>query len=581
MSKTWGDWLIEIPSGATEEVDTTCPRCSHARKNKRAKCLSVHVGKECWLCHHCGWKGSLKEGEQNPSTPWKYKPAVYAKPTYSVDLEWTNEFWAWCQSRGLTRDVLEKAKVSRGCVYMPQVERHENVIQFPYYRGGELVNVKYRTIEGKHFRMVKDAERILYGLPDICHEGSLAPTVTIVEGEVDKLSLAVAGIWECVSVPDGAPPVGSKDLAIKLDYLEKSQELLDKIPQFVLAVDNEGPGRALEQELIRRLGPDRCARVVWPDGCKDANEVLVTYGPDTLRDMIQNAQPVALRGVMGVEAFEEEVRALYHNGMEKGLSTGWANVDTIYTIRPGHLTVVTGIPSHGKSTWVDALCVELANEHDWRIGMFSPENYPYYLHVKNLIEKVWKRPFDQLSAEEVEEGLAWARGRFFWIGMEEEFTLEQLLTQAKGLVTRFGIRGLVLDPWNEIEHLRTDRWSETEYISLCMSQLRTFARIHQVHVWLVAHPTKLYRTKDGKYPIPGPYDISGSAHFRNKADWCLTIWRDLDYAKSREVQVHCQKVRFREFGQIGMQILEWLPEQGGIYQPSVAVNAGGAVTCPP
>lgn len=407
-------------------------------------------------------------------------------------------------------------------------------------------------------------------LPKTPH--GIVPVVTVVEGEIDKLSLAVAGTWACVSVPDGAPPVGSKDLAIKLDYLEKSQDLLDKIPQFVLAVDNDEPGEALEQELIRRLGPDRCARVVWPEGCKDANEVLLKYGVETLREMIQNAKPVPLRGVMRLEEFEEEVRALYHHGMEKGLSTGWANVDTIYTIRPGHLTVVTGIPSHGKSTWVDALCVELANHHDWRIGMFSPENYPYYLHAKNLIEKVWQKPFEQLTAEEMEQGLVWGNERFFWIGMEEEFTLEKLLAQAKGLVRRFGIRGLVLDPWNEIEHLRTERWSETEYISSCMSQLRNFARIHQVHVWLVAHPTKLYRTKDGKYPIPGPYDISGSAHFRNKTDWCLTIWRGLDYAKSREVQVHCQKARFREFGQIGMQILEWLPERGGIYRPSVAVD---------
>ncbi len=157
MSKTWGDWLIEIPSGATEETDTTCPRCSHARKNKRAKCLSVHVGKACWLCHHCGWKGSLKEGEQKPSTPWKFKPAVYAKPIYPVDLEWTDEFWVWAQSRGLTKDVLEKADVGPGFIYMPQTEQHEAVIQFPYYRGEELVNVKYRTLEGKHFRMVKDA----------------------------------------------------------------------------------------------------------------------------------------------------------------------------------------------------------------------------------------------------------------------------------------------------------------------------------------------------------------------------------------------------------------------------------------
>jgi twinkle protein len=71
------------------------------------------------------------------------------------------------------------------------------------------------------------------------------------------------------------------------------------------------------------------------------------------------------------------------------------------------------------------------------------------------------------------------------------------------------------------------------------------------HLWLVAHPTKLTKDpKQGTYPVPTLYDISGSAHFRNKADMGLSVWRDVMNEHS-PTEVHVQKVRFRECGRIG------------------------------
>lgn len=63
-------------------------------------------------------------------------------------------------------------------------------------RDGQLVNVKYRTLD-KKFWQVKGAEKVLYGLDDIAPG---ATDVVIVEGEVDKLSLMEAGIKAVVSV---------------------------------------------------------------------------------------------------------------------------------------------------------------------------------------------------------------------------------------------------------------------------------------------------------------------------------------------------------------------------------------------
>ena len=128
--------------------------------------------------------------------------------------------------------------------------------------------------------------------------------------------------------------------------------------------------------------------------------------------------------------------------------------------------------------------------------------------------------------------------------------IDNLIQKAMICVLKHGVKGVVFDPWNEIDHTRPPGLSETEYISKCLSKIRYFARAYQVHVWLVAHPTKMQKNKDGTYPVPTPYDVAGSAHFRNKADCCLTVWRDLSNA-DMPTKIYIQKIRFHEIGKVG------------------------------
>ena len=119
----------------------------------------------------------------------------------------------------------------------------------------------------------------------------------------------------------------------------------------------------------------------------------------------------------------------------------------------------------------------------------------------------------------------------------------------------------MLDPWNEFDHRRPATLTETEYISECLGKLRRFARSHQLHIWLVAHPMKLRRREDETYPVPTPYDISGSAHWRNKADNCLCVWRD-EQNPQDPVKLYVQKIRFREVGTVGVVDLQFNPVNG-------------------
>lgn len=550
--KTFEDFQIDLGGRSGIEVQTTCPQCSHTRKKAKARCLSVNTVESIWCCHHCDWRGTLKGGEESRSQP----PRRIVRPRFEKPSTVPSDLRHWFAARGISEAIVARYSIALQNAYLPQREEEVPCIVFPYTRKGDVVNLKYRSLEGKDFRQVGGAEKVLYGLDDLAEHWAV-----IVEGELDKLSLAEAGIPNAVSVPDGAPPAGSKPSDTKFEYLVNCAAQLEPLKKIVLAVDADPPGQTLEAELARRLGPERCFRVRWPEGCKDANDVLLHHGTEELRRCVEAAKPYPLEGVLRVSDQAGDVMALYREGPQRGALTGWESLDKHYSVRHGELTIVTGIPSHGKSQFLDALVVNLAKAHDWSIAVCSPENLPVSRHVAKLVEQYTGQPFAEgptrrVSSFDLVHALDWLDAHFIFIAPEDALTIPALLQQSKALVTRHGIRGLIIDPWNEFEHTMPHGQTETAYISTALSQIRRFGRSHGVHVWVVAHPQKLYRGDDGSYPVPTPYDISGSAHWRNKADNCLTVWRDERDPES-PVQIHVQKIRFREVGSPGMAELRF------------------------
>lgn len=543
---------IRVRSTDTGDVKVLCPQCSAQRKHRTDPCLSVNVEDGVWKCHHCGWSGGL--GKRTVAAP---RAKTFIRPQLSPQSEVPQTVVEYFASRGISLRTMQRNHISQGRKFFPGANKELGAIQFPYYRGDDLINVKYRSRD-KHFAMVKDAELCLYGLNDV------ADTTIIVEGEFDKLAMEEAGYLNCVSVPNGAPSPTAKAYEKHFAYLEADEERLAKVKHWIIAVDADEAGARLDDELSRRLGREKCTRVTWPAGCKDANDVLIKCGADVMRDCIQDARPYPIDAVFTVADMTEQILNLHTNGWERPVSTGWPNLDEHYRVRPGEFTVVTGIPNSGKSNWLDCLLINLARNHEWRLALFSPENQPIEDHMARMIEKWAQIPFfdgptARLSRADVQAVIEQIQERFHWImpGDVDQWTLETLLDRAKQLVYRHGVRGLVIDPWNELEHQRPVHMSETEHISSALKRIRAFGRLHGVHVWVVAHPTKLYRGNDGTYPVPSLYDIAGSANWRNKADNGLCVWRDLSNPDSAEVEIHVQKVRFRQVGKLGCATLQY------------------------
>jgi twinkle protein len=192
-------------------------------------------------------------------------------------------------------------------------------------------------------------------------------------------------------------------------------------------------------------------------------------------------------------------------------------------------------------------------EHDWKFGVLSPEN-KVALHTINLMETFTGYPamHRELRMNEKALNLAMSfinENYFFYRYEETDLTIDGILDKAKQLVLRKGIKGLVIDPYNYIEHKIPAGYTETQYVSELLTKIKRFKDIHNVHVFLVAHPTKMPKLQNGQYEVPNLYNISGSANFHNKTDNGMTVWRD---GATNEVHVHIQKIRHKFIGRKGV-----------------------------
>lgn len=532
---------IRLPGYSEGNYKTLCPQCSHTRRNAKDPCLSTTVDREgaIWKCWNCNWTGRVREGDVAQTSVVKFKSKPSDFPTLAPLPE---NFAQWLEGRGIKRETWESAGVGLAFWFVPAKQQKANCICFPYREpGGKIVNIKFRTID-KEFAQIKGGKKILFGWDRVDLSGS---QLVITEGEIDALSFTQAGVENAVSVPDGASDK-------KLDAV--FGEDAAKFERVYIATDSDEKGNELAEELARRFGRDRCWRVQFPEGTKDANDVLKASGEEAVAKLIADAKAYPVKNLHTADEYLDDLIALYRGGRKPGFKTGWPEMDEYMTLRPGELSIVTGIPSSGKSEFVDALAMNLAQMHGWRFGLCSFENPPDE-HLAKLTEKriklpFWPGPIPRMSEDMVRSAVEWIRDRFYLIRADDDApTIEMILQAARAAVIRHGITGLVIDPYNEIEQT-LDGGTETLYISQMLSKVKRFGQNHGVHVWFIAHPQKPQRSREGEYPELTLYDIAGGAHWANKADIGLVVVRDYT-DKSTKVTIKIKKVRFKAVGRPG------------------------------
>lgn len=426
----------------------------------------------------------------------------------------------------------------------------------PYRRDGQVINHKYRRTDVKDHRMDKGADLALWNRDCLTDPEVLAGApVVITEGEWDALTAMTAGCRFVVSIPNG----GTRSVSDNpfedrgYSYIHADRAAIDQVKTFIIATDADETGMAIAEDLVRLLGPERCKFVTYPEGCKDLNEVAQLCGHAAVSDLIIHAKPYPVKGLYRFDDFPEPPPV-------QSLAIGIDGLDDLFPLTPGTFTVITGYAGQGKTSLLMVM-----------LGLLLRKGVPMALaSFETMVKPILLRrmraaiygcgEFDQVArgngrADEL------LREKFGIIAQtsdddDTDMTLEYLIELAKVAVLRDGIRLLVIDPWNEIEHKRRTDESETDYTGRAIRELKRFARLYQCAVWLVAHPRKPH--SDGKPKAPTLYDLAGSANFANKADYGIVVHRP--DTNSNLVDVRVPKVRMGLPGKMGMVTLEWHPD---------------------
>ena len=528
-----------------------CPLCSHDRKpkNQKDKCASYDWERGLGTCHNCNKTFQLHTFNRKGKAE-----KVYVKPVQPEEQSTVNDKVAeWFASRGISRSTLYEVGVTDGEEFMPQTGKVEHAIQFNYFVGDQLVNVKYRDGR-KNFKLYKGAEKVFYNINSIVGY----EYCVIVEGEMDVLALHEAGVTNAVSVPNGATLNTNN-----LEYLDNTIDYFLDQEKIIIAVDSDEAGQALQQELIRRLGTEVCYIATFDD-CKDANEYLIKYGKESLVSRITAATPVPLENVTTFRDIEGDVTDFVRNGFKPGYQVGLRDFDSIFSTYTGQFITVTGIPSSGKSDFVDQMCVGYNQLYGWKTAYASPENQPTFLHAHKLMRKMWGgMPSEaDINTEKWNTIADMCNSSFYHIDMEK-YSLEHVLKKGAELVKRKGIKCLVIDPYNKVRSAKPST-DVNQYTLDYLEQIDIFAKKYDVLVIVVAHPTKMYKDGNGKIEEPTMYNIKGGGEWYDASYHGLLVHRDYD---AQTVKVKVLKVKFQNLGENGAEAhFKWQSDSGG-YKP--------------
>lgn len=547
----WHELGIDTRGRTRGQLKTRCPKCGPTARHRNKMDLSVDLDRGLYNCHNpgCDFRGRI--GSAPDWRDWQPSP-TYVRPSLPAERVLRPNGRAFFAARGIDPDIA----VDMGVYSDPD----DTAIAMPYTRDGDVVHVKYRSITDKRFWSTKDTEPVFYNL-----DGATgASVIVIVEGEMDALALMTVGVDSVVSLPNGAPNPGQSADG-KLECLKSAERMLDEARQIIIAVDTDAPGQALTDELVRRIGPAKCSTVTWADGCKDANDVLMTHGATVLAECIARARPVPISGLIYADDVREDIWRNREGRMRQGVEVPqWPRFNEHFRMGEAQLTVVTGTPSSGKSAFIAALCVHVAtNDPSWSFAFFTPEEAPPDDWFAKVVQLKLGRRLDQVDRREFDAAMDWVDQHFI-LQSPEDPTLPNILELARACVFRHGIKGVVIDPYTEVNAERLPGVGESEHVGNNLAMIRGFGQRHRTHMVVAAHPVKPDRASVDQ-PV-GPYDISGSANWFNKADMILSVFRRTRDGDASPVDVYISKARKAQFGKVGCVSFGFHQESGRYYE---------------
>jgi twinkle protein len=491
-----------------------CPNCDSVKRRTNDKPIAVDHKNgiaKCFRCESLSFRDNNHERNVKeyvlPKQDWKNYTNLSDKLVKFIS-----------DTRKIRQETLIHFGITEEKHYQPAKQRQLNNIVFNYFEGKKLVNKKYRSAS-KDFTQSKDGKPIFYNINSIIGENECY----IVEGEFDVLALYEVGITNVISLPSGA---NDND-----DYWNNSEPYLKDIERFIIGVDTDEKGLIMREKIAQRLGRYRCEFIDWKG--KDANDDLISLD---LANTVKQTKRFPVSGTFTVDDLYDDILNLYDNGLPDTIQPKdktFQDLNKVFKLMRGHLVTGTGIPSHGKSNFTEWYVLNLLKDYDMKASFFSPEHSPMALHQANFIQKAVGKPFwkdmdgiPRITKSDIKRYKDWANEKLYITLPEgkEVATWDWMLEKFQEQMYSYGVDIFVVDAFNKV--LLPKGMNKKDAIDEVLTKLTHFCQVNNVIMFLIAHPTKMQKDKQGNYEKPTLYDVSGSSDFRNQTHDGFCVYRD-------------------------------------------------------
>lgn len=501
----------------SELIFQICPYCHGNTKNDQSKfAISLNTGAFNCLRSSCGAKGSFWQLAKEFNFPITDADAYYGYDTkhyktYRIEhIESKDEAVKYCANRGISEEVCRKYELT--------IKKDtNNILVFPFRDcKGIVAYIKYRKTD---FDPAKDKNKewsetdgkpILFGMNQ-CDMN--IDTLVLTEGQLDSLSVATAGIPNAVSVPTGCKGK---------TWIPHCWDFVNRFKTLIVFGDHEKDKITLV-DMVQDRFPNTLVKVVRTEdygGCKDANEILQTYGVEAVRKAVQNAQPLPIARLADVSDVEDvDILSL------PALRTGITELDDVLTrgLYFGQVILLTGNRGDGKSTFMQQLICN-AVDKGVKTFLYSGE-LPNYV-VRNFCKTMWAGKHESEVSDSLKKTIfEYYRGRLYLYDSSDVSQTDEsadLLKIAEQAIMQYGCRMICLDNlMTVVEAASSDALNRVQ--SQFVGKLTRLAKQHNVIVILVAHPRK--RVGGDLKTTFSNDDVSGSADITNKVDVVMSYQR--------------------------------------------------------
>ena len=426
----WED--IDLGNKTSGQVKVKCPNCIGGRNNKSDRSLSVNIAEGKGKCHYCSSVSFREDAKEDvvyeiPPQDWQN----YTKLSDNM-VKWFKD------ARNISQKTLVECKVTEENIFFPQKNKNMNAIAFNYFRGETLVTSKYRSAS-KDFMQTANTQKIFYGLNDIKD----SKEIIIVEGEIDKLSFWEAGIYNVISVPNGASDVS---------LFETDSDLFED-KKIVIAVDADRNGRKLEEMIVDSLGKKNCLKIRFPKGSKDANDVLVNHSVFKLQECYENKVSYRLieaeKRVVSSDDINRQTRDFLEGRIELGMKTGIPVLDRHFVFKKNEFYLLTGSKGYGKSTIHQTLLLMGAISNGLKFMTSFKENsdWSMNLNLMNYLVGGWSKDYLKTNPKMYSVMEAWVSKHFMYVDAD---SIDELTDTAEAYIEDKGVDifAVLADPIN-------------------------------------------------------------------------------------------------------------------------------------